>query len=819
MVKQYAKVILSTVNQEIDRIFDYAVPLEMQSQIEIGARVLVPFGVRNNKIEGYVMEITDTTEVQLHKIKFILSLLDEGKPMFTKEMITLAYWMKEKYFSLMSQCLQTMMPAGIKTKSQWSVCLNADNLNQTFNENEKKAVEYLAQCGGITEKSNFMDLLADCAEAVLTSLKNKNVIKLKQKTTQSKYLKTIKLYSLNKESPAFEVEKELIEKNKRLESQRKIIEFLSDEKSRTAQEIVFALQISEYPLKSLLKKGFIQVKELEQRSSVISDTGEKTQPFVLTREQQIAVDSIKEEDCKEKKRPVLIHGVTGSGKTEIYMQVIDDIIKKGKQAIVLVPEISLTPQTVNRFVERFGNQVSVTHSRMSNGERYDQWKKARDKEISIMIGPRSALFAPFPNLGVVIIDEEHETSYRSDVSPKYDAREVAAKLCEITGSLLLLGSATPDIITYYKAKMGEFVLVSLKQRAKESQLPQVEIVDMRAELEEGNYSVFSKKLHEAVEETICAGNQTMLFINRRGFSTFVSCRQCGHVMTCDDCNISYTYHSYSNELICHYCGKRIKNPSLCPACGSKYIKYFGTGTQKIEEEANKLFPKAAVLRMDFDTTTKKNGHEKILNQFRKGKANLLIGTQMIAKGHDFPKVTLVGVMAADLSLNSGDFRAAEVTFQLITQVAGRAGRDKLKGKVLIQTYQPENSCIQMAAKQDYEAFYESEIKIRQQLEYPPFSHIFMVLMTGKNEKEVITSIHHLYEIMLYYNRKHKFQLLGPSPAFVSKVKGEYRWRIVIKCAEDQRLKNYVLYCIEKLKKNGLSRNVYLNLTFNPYTIV
>ena len=489
-----------------------------------------------------------------------------------------------------------------------------------------------------------------------------------------------------------------------------------------------------------------------------------------------------------------IKGITGSGKTEIYMQMIEKVLKKGQQAIVLVPEISLTPQIVERFLSRFGNQVSVTHSRLNYGERYDQWKKARDNDISIIIGPRSALFMPFENLGMIIIDEEHESSYRSDITPKYDAKEVAEQISRITGCMLLLGSATPDLVTYHKAVTGKYTLLELKERTKGSHLPHVTITDMRKELEEGNRSVFGAELLEAIRENLKNKRQTMLFLNRRGYATFVSCRKCGHVMKCDACDITYTYHAAEEELVCHYCGKRVANPTICPECGSKYIKYFGAGTQKIEQETKRLFPQATILRMDSDTTMTKNSHQKILEQFRQGNADILIGTQMIAKGHDFANVTLVGVLAADLSLHMSSYRASEISFQLITQAAGRAGRDELPGQVFIQTYDPEHYSIVLAAKQDYEAFYKQEIQMRKMMAYPPFSHIFTVLLSAKQEKEVIESARYLADIMVYYNRKGKLQILGPTPAVLSKFRQEYRWRILIKCQDEEVLKQFVIFC-------------------------
>ena len=521
---------------------------------------------------------------------------------------------------------------------------------------------------------------------------------------------------------------------------------------------------------------------------------------------------LREEEQKEGKRPILLHGVTGSGKTEIYMQLIEHVVMEGKQAIVLVPEISLTPQIMERFISRFGKRVSVTHSRLSLGERLDQWRKARDGEISIIIGPRSALFMPFSNLGVIVMDECHESSYISDVTPKYHTREVARKLSELTGALLVMGSATPDIDSYHRAVTGEFLLLQLKERTKGSRLPEVFVTDMRKELEDGNRSAFGLPLQQAIRENLEKGQQTMLFLNRRGYSTFVSCRKCGEALTCPSCNVSYTYHASDKALVCHYCGKEVPVPKTCPSCGSHYIRYFGTGTQKIEEETRRLFPEASILRMDADTTTGKNGHARILELFGKGKADILIGTQMIAKGHDFPNVTLVGILAADLSLNLGTYQAAENCFQLITQAAGRAGRGELPGQVFIQTYQPENHSIRMAAAQDYEGFYQEEILLRQAMEYPPFSHIFSVLITGEMEQEVILAAQRLGAFMNHYAERAGCTVVGPAPAPLPKFRGEFRWQIFAKGTDAERLKAFALYTVEQTKKD-VSREIRFHLAF------
>ena len=814
----YARVILSLKNKEVDKVFDYIVPQEY-CPVCVGVRVIVPFGKGNKNTEGYIVDIAEQTEVPPQKVKSIIKVLDDGKPIFTKQSIALAQWMQKKYFCTLSQCLQTMMPAGIKTKIQWQIVLKKEVEKDIFiSSTEKMLIDYLKQKQNIAFVEDIIEELGKNAQNAIQSLKEKEIIVLRQNMKQKNYEKEVILYTLSDDDVIITETWEKAKYKTNMLGQKKVMEYLSDGKQATADDIKQKLLLTDSPIKTLLKKGVLkQIRKIEKRQ-VTKYTVSHTQAFVPTEEQQKALCALTHILEQKQKKPVLLHGITGSGKTEIYMQMIEKVIQKGQQAIVLVPEISLTPQMVERFLSRFGEKVSVTHSRLNYGERYDQWKKARDKEISIIIGPRSALFMPFENLGMIIIDEEHESSYRSDITPKYDARDVAEQMSIMTGCLLLMGSATPDLVTYHKAVKGEYTLLKLKNRTKGSHLPHVTITDMRQELEQGNRSVFSRQLLEAMKQNIQQKRQTILFLNRRGHSTFVSCRQCGHVMKCDQCDIAYTYHYSEQELVCHYCGKRIQNPSVCPVCGSKYIKYFGTGTQKIEQEIKKIFPEASVLRMDLDTTMSKNSHQKILEQIRQGKADILIGTQMIAKGHDFPNVTLVGILAADLSLHMASYRASEITFQLITQAAGRAGRDELAGEVFIQTYSPEHYSIVLAAKQYYETFYEQEIQIRQMMEYPPFSNIFTVLLFGKNEKEVKESAIYLADIMLYYNRKGLFQILGPAPAILSKFRQEYRWRILIKCTQEELLRDFVLYCCQKWSAHK-KWDVLLNLTMNPVNVV
>lgn len=807
----YAQVIIDANHAEVDRVFDYRVPAQWEEEVCVGLRVMVPFGQRNTKREGYVIALTETTEVPEGKIKEIVEILDEGRPILTPSILELAKWMKKEYFCTLNQCLQAVMPAGIRTKSVWYAELTGQT--SELSEKEQQMADVLIEQGGAVPLRELEQIFGNRTEYILRCLQEKKVVRLHQKTTRSTYKKEKRYVSLTENEELLIAAKEKAEKDKRLAGQLRVLSAICPGESISVEELKEKAAVTDSPIHTLLQKGILVEQRRQEKRDVFQlEDYPPTQPFYPTSEQAQALTLLREEEQKAQKRPVLLHGVTGSGKTEIYMQLIEHVIMARKQAIVLVPEISLTPQIMERFISRFGKRVSVTHSRLSLGERLDQWRKARDGEISIIIGPRSALFMPFSNLGVIVMDECHESSYISDVTPKYHTREVARKLSELTGALLVMGSATPDIDSYHRAVTGEFLLLQLKERTKGSRLPEVFVTDMRKELEDGNRSAFGLPLQQAIRENLEKGQQTMLFLNRRGYSTFVSCRKCGEALTCPSCNVSYTYHASDKALVCHYCGKEVPVPKTCPSCGSHYIRYFGTGTQKIEEETRRLFPEASILRMDADTTTGKNGHARILELFGKGKADILIGTQMIAKGHDFPNVTLVGILAADLSLNLGTYQAAETCFQLITQAAGRAGRGELAGRVFIQTYQPENHAIRMAAAQDYEGFYQEEILLRQAMEYPPFSHIFSVLITGEMEQEVILAAQRLGAYMNHYAERAGCTVVGPAPAPLPKFRGEFRWQIFAKGTDADRLKAFVLYTVEQTKKD-VSREIRFHLAF------
>ena len=685
------------------------------------------------------------TSEYINKLKEIAKV--EDKLYLSEEKITLAKWMAKRYFCNISDCIKLMLPPGTTTK------IMSNRVNDKM--------------------QNFVYLAKD----------------------------------------AEEVEEDIEAKKIKSDKQIRALKFLIDNANNgiSSVDLQMFADVTLSVLKTLEKNGYIEIIEKEvERNPFIHKVVEKSQNLVLTEEQQEAFEKVNACIQFNEYDEFLLFGVTGSGKTEIYIRLIEEALKLGKSSIMLVPEISLTPQTVDRFLSRFGEErIAVLHSKLSTGERYDQWKKIEREDAKIVIGARSAIFAPVQNLGLIIIDEEHDDSYKSEMSPRYNAKEVATYLSKENNVPLVYGSATPDMNTYHRALNEEIRLLELTKRANKSELPEVEIVDLRQELARGNKTMISGKLYEAIENNLKEKKQTILFLNRRGFSTFIMCRDCGYTAKCKNCNITLTYHLKENKLKCHYCGYETKALTTCPECESKNIRYFGTGTQKLEEQIKQLFPQASTIRMDVDTVTKKNSHEDILNQFKNEGIDILIGTQMIVKGHHFPNVTLVGVIAADSSLNIDDYRAHERTFQILTQVAGRAGRGEEKGKVIIQTYNPDAFCIQYAQKQDYKIFFDTEIHLRKQLRYPPFCDIILIGVSSKSDKEIENISSKIYEDLKLKIQKQNLQILlyKPVPAPIDKIKNKFRWRIIVKCKIDENIIKQMNETIEKVNnQNKNSKN-------------
>ncbi len=656
--------------------------------------------------------------------------------------------------------------------------------------------------------------VSDCIKLMLTpGTRNKN----KEKRIQDKTINCVYLKK-DREEIEFEIQTEKIKSEK----QKRVLNFIKDNEGATVPEIEMFTDCARGIVNTLVKNGYLEIVEKRvERNPLLGRECEKTEKLHLTEEQEKAYKSVEEAIDKKEYKQFLLYGVTGSGKTEVYLQLIEKVLHTGRNAIVLVPEISLTPQMLDRFISRFGKEeIAIIHSKLSIGERHDEWERIREKKARIVIGARSAIFAPIEHIGIIIIDEEHDSSYKSETNPRYNAKEIAKVLAKENQAPLVLGSATPDMTTFYHATNEDEVgntkikLLTLTKRANQSSLPKVEIIDLKQELANGNRSMLSMELYNSIEENLKQKRQTILFLNRRGYSTFIMCRNCGYTVKCPNCNISMTYHSYERKLKCHYCGHEENIVTVCPECHSDKIRYFGTGTQKLEQEIHKQFPEASTIRMDIDTVTKKNSHEIILNTFKNENIDILIGTQMVVKGHHFPNVTLVGVIAADSSLNIDDYRANERTFQILTQVAGRAGRENLPGKVVIQTYNPDNFSIICAQKQNYDLFYETEIALREQLKYPPFCDIILIGLNSYQEAEIKNVSSKIYQYLEKRLNKEEFKVLRPMPCPIDKIQNRYRWRIIIKGKMTEEANEILNACLKEIYQENI-KDTRIAIDINP----
>lgn len=592
---------------------------------------------------------------------------------------------------------------------------------------------------------------------------------------------------------------------------------LLDQPCQDYELLTKKLHVTLSVLRAMEEQGILVIESQDALRNPVCYRRTEEKETILTKEQEQAVSAFVQDYEKGYRKTYLVYGVTGSGKTEVYMKMIQHVVENGKQAIVLIPEIALTYQTVLRFYNRFGNRVSILNSRLSQGERSDQMERVKRGEVDVMIGPRSALFTPFENLGLIVIDEEHETTYKSEQVPRYHARETAIRRAKLEGASVVLGSATPSLEAFYRCRQGEVTLLELKNRATAQSLPEVYTVDMREELKHGNRSIISDKLKEMIEDRLKKRQQIMLFLNRRGYAGFVSCRECGYVVKCPHCDVALSAHK-NGKLVCHYCGYERPSMPSCPECGSHYIGGFRAGTQQIEELVKKMFPTARVLRMDMDTTKKKDSHEKILSAFASEEADILIGTQMIVKGHDFPHVTLVGILAADMSLYSNHYQSAERTFQLLSQACGRAGRGREKGEVVIQTYNPEHYSIQTAARQDYESFYEEEMNYRMLMGYPPAEDLLAIWMTGEEEEHLKVAAGYLKEFTERINREGKLAVIGPAAPYVSKINDQYRQIIYVKSEDYEWLVRAKDLLEQYIDMNRGFDHLRIQFDFNPLNI-
>lgn len=807
-----AQVIVDNKCKETDRLYSYIIPEDME--VEIGCRVIVPFGKSNKKVEGYVIEIKEDIDYDKERLKAIIK--PAGSDVFLPpNMLKLISWMRERYLCYYIEAIHSILPSNVRIKSTYYFELNNDirPLELLKEGNPPILTEivcFIEEKGGSVSweelRDNFNDNVLDKAIRKLLKL---GVLKRLQKLKKQESIKYEKLI--------YPVDIKDIKISANAKKQKLLYDLVLSNPGIELSKVKKIYDISQETVNSMLEKGYIRVEE-EEVYRLVQEKLPVEERKILTNEQIEAIKEIKK--YFNEGYYVLLHGVTNSGKTEIYMNLIEEEIKKGKQGIVLVPEIALTPQMIRRFVSRFGDAVAVLHSGLSDGEKYDEWRRIYQGKAKVVVGARSAIFAPFNNLGIIIIDEEHESTYKSETRPKYDAREVAIKRSQLEGANLLLGSATPSIENYYYAinKMNNMRLVSISSRVNNRSMPSIEIIDMREELKSGNKSIFSNRLVDEIKNTLDNNDQVILFLNRRGYSTFVSCRSCGYVAKCPNCSISLTYHAKGNYLSCHYCGYSSSNPVICPNCKSNYIRYFGTGTQRVEKEFEDKFPGIKTLRMDADTTTRKNSHKIILDKFRNKEASVLIGTQMIGKGHDFPEVTLVGIITSDTYLNLPDFRASERTFQMITQSAGRAGRGEKPGKVIIQSYNPDHYSLYYAKNHDFVGFYKEEIKLREDMDYPPFSHLGQIMVSGYDEEKVINAAKDSAKIInKIIGRCNNAKLWGPSPAPLSKINNRYRWQLILKSKTEEEL-------IDILKdyndcSASIFKDVSISIDINPLNML
>jgi primosomal protein N' (replication factor Y) len=817
-----ARVVVDVPSRETDRPFDYFVPDRLKPWIEVGSRVAVPFGGRT--LQGIVIALAERAEVGEERLKPVAEVLDATPPL-TPELVELGIWMSRRWLCPLSVALQAMLPAALKGRTEKYVSA-ADG--ESWDEGERAAYGALISAlerRGALRLSQLLREFPDGADFVRRALRSGRLVET-QRVEDRVSVRTVPTVF----PPEEERLREALERlPARAAKQREAVRWLLERAERgpvPVRELAEAAGVSPAVLRALAAQGWLEIREVPvNRDPYAGRVFRTSSALPLTPAQQSAFAPLAAAIERGEGGVFLLHGVTGSGKTELYLQAIQKCLERGLEAIVLVPEIALTPQMAERFKSRFGADVAVLHSRLSDGERYDEWRKIREGRARVALGARSAVFAPFRRLGLIVVDEEHETSYKQEDNPKYHARDVAVERARHSGAVVILGSATPSLETYAAATglaepSGAFApsgssavrprYLRLAERIGNRPLPSVRIVDMREELRRGNRAMFSRDLAEALRERLGRGEQTVLLLNRRGHSTFVMCRSCGFTAACPHCDISLTYHRGSGNLRCHYCGYAEPEKTACPACASPHIRYFGTGTQKAEEYLAAAFPGVRVIRMDLDTTTEKGSHEKWLTLFRERQADVLLGTQMVAKGLDFPHVTLVGVLAADATLRLPDFRSWERTFQLLTQVAGRAGRHELPGEVIIQTYDPDHVSVVCARRHDYEGFAAEELRHRRLLGYPPYGRLISVVFAHARREVAMEAgesfagfLRSRAEAMGLSDRfdatgAAALDVLGPAAAPVARLKDRYRIQCVVKYRGDVDAQSLVSAALEPL---------------------
>lgn len=790
-----AKVAVENTVYSFDTEFSYFVPQTLASSCKAGVRVLVPFGRGNRKRQGIItqLEYSDT-----ENLKSIVSVLD-SEPVLSAEMIKTALFMKEHYFCTIYDAVKTMLPAGINYKV--TTVYGAKDISPedmpTLGFDQQRIYDFLFSKRKPVKSDKILETFGFSDATILDEMVSDGVLYKSDEAFRKVSDAVMKMVSIAPDVDISSV--------KLTEKQKNILELIEMTGSVSVKEICYFTGVSTSVIDALYKKGLIyfydeEVFRIDDRKADSAPT-----EIILSDEQQKACDSLYSEYKDNKPHTSLLYGVTGSGKTSVFIKLIEKVIDDGKGIIVMVPEISLTPQFVSSFSKRFGDKIAVFHSALSLGERLDEYKRVKKGLAKIVIGTRSAVFAPFENLGLIIMDEEQEYSYKSESSPRYHAREIAKFRCAMNNALLVLSSATPSVETYYYAKSKRYSLNVLSKRYGRAVLPEVLAADMNIEVQNGNTTGFSDVLLQNLEYNLERGKQSILLLNRRGHNTFVTCRTCGEPVTCPNCSISLTYHRANNRLMCHYCGYSVPYTDECPTCHSKSLRFGGTGTQKAESDISELFPEARILRMDTDATSSKSSYEKMISAFANGDYDILVGTQMVAKGLDFPNVTLVGVLNTDHMLYADDYRSYERSFSLLTQVVGRSGRGTSKGMAVIQSYTPDNLIISMAAKQDYDTFYNTEINIRKGMLYPPFADICLIGFVGENQTLTLRAanafLHSFISLAQSDYPNLPLRILGPSPALVVKVSNKFRYKLIIKCKNNREFRKLLSTLLIQFGKN------------------
>ena len=832
----FAYVAVEAAAYHFDMPFCYRIPHTLLEAARPGVRVVVPFGRGNRRSRGIILSVSDRMREEDGgpggPPKPLFAVMDE-EPLLGKEMLGLAGWMSEQTFCTLYDALRLMLPAGSNLRIDRVYELSPD-----FPREEAVAlgdryggpgaggllVQTLERAGAPVSGEKLREALRplgpECNTRLPEILEKKGVLTGADRFEGRDNAASIRMARLCLPEPEA---RGALEGRELTRKQKDVVRVLLEYGSASMREIAYYTGVTAAVVTALVKKGVAEVFDKKIYRSPYAGLGaEPEPPAELSPEQQACDESLGAEYGKPGGCASLLYGVTGSGKTQVFMKLIDRVRRDGKSAIVLVPEISLTPQAVSRFISRFGRSVSVLHSGLSAGERADEWHRIREGGASIVVGTRSAVFAPAVDLGLIIIDEEQEHTYKSESSPRYHARDIARYRCAKNGAMLLLASATPSVETFHAAQTGRYHMVRLDHRYGSAQLPEVIVADLKQELRAGNDGPVSAVLLRELERNLAEGHQSILLLNRRGYNTFLSCVDCGHVLTCPNCSIALTYHSANGRVMCHYCGYSAEAPHTCPACGGGHIRYAGSGTQRAEEILSDLLPGARILRMDTDTTGVRYSHETILRAFAEEKYDILVGTQMVAKGLDFPNVTLVGVLSADQSLYMDDFRAQERTFSLLTQVVGRSGRGRFPGRAVIQTQTPENEVIALASRQDYDAFYRSEIGIRRLLLYPPFCDICIVGFTGREEPQVAGAAAAFFGKLREAaagNPGMPLRVMGPSPAGVSRINGRYRYKILIKCRANRAFRAMVAGLLRGFGAGRESRSVAVFADINPQSIL